>query len=234
MNMQRFAAAILGCLLATPALLHAMQDEGGGDRPHDEASLLHRRIDLSGLVHMPGARSGWRKLSLPPAPVTVLNLWSRSCKPCLEELPALGQLMAQNPAVPFVFAADPPEETSRDDIARFWARPIVDLPPGRCHRPIGEPPALGGPLACRLLLPDAPPARSEDARLMSSLDGIAARPITLLLDGNGVVRQAFVGSLLTRIDGSRLTRMDQLRAGIARLRALSTPPQAAAGPQRRR
>jgi thiol-disulfide isomerase/thioredoxin len=209
------ASLIVGSLLATAkVLLAAPADQPASDGRRAEYALLNHRVDLGGLVSQPAPGAAWQRLKVTKAPILVLNLWSRSCKPCLEELPIFRRLTEQFPDVPFVFAADPPEDTSREDISRFWARPIIDLAASRCVPPTGEKPALGGPLACRLFLPATAPARSEDGRLSRSLDSPGLRPITLLLDDNRVVRQAFVGAL----NG----RDEDLARSIERLRSVQT------------
>lgn len=210
------ASLVIGGL-GQPLLARAAPDSEclPGER-RIEAALLNRRINADGLIQLQPATAGWQKLALPAAEVTVLNLWSRSCKACLEELPVLGQVMKQHLGTPFFFIADPPTETSREEIASLWAQPIIELPKGHaCRLPIGEPPARGGASACRLFLPATLPARSEDGRLMESLGQAAVRPITILVDRSGVVRQAFVGSLLTRVD--------ELNLAIRRLRELPAP-----------
>lgn len=192
-----------------------------------EESLLHRRVDLGGLVQL--QRDTWQKLTPPDAPLFVLNLWSRTCKPCLEELPVFRGLMQAHAGVPFLFVADPPLETSRDEVTRFWAQPLVELSGNApCY---GQVPPRGGAHACLLSLPQAEPARSEDARLARSLggeDATAVRPITLLVDRSGVVREAFVGSVLGRVN--------ELGSAITRLRGIlaADPPSSRPDPTRRK
>ena len=213
---------------APPALAASSEQCSVHDRRTEEA-LLHRRTDLGGLVQKQRGAATWKKLVPPTAPLLVVNLWSRQCKPCLEELPKFRQLMQEHPGVPFLFVADPPLETSREEIERFWARPLVELASGATC--FGQVPPRGGERSCLLSLPEAEPIRSEDARLIDSLGDkegtTTSRPITLLIDGSGVVRQAFVGSVLGRFDqlGKAITRLRGLLA-TERSRSPATPPSA--------
>lgn len=197
-------------LLSLPSMTHAQSDPAPLSAVRlAEADLLHRRLSLDGLVSYQPRTSSWQKQILPKAPVTVINLWSISCKPCLQEMPLFGRIMAEFPDVPFLFVADPPSDTTREEVQRFWEQPIVELPAGE---PCAVRPPRGSARACLIELPRVPPSRSEGTHLSGSLGQSTVRPLTLLVDQRGAVRQAFAGSL----KGRSL----ELAAAIHRLRSL--------------
>lgn len=130
-----------------------------------EAQLLHRRLDLGGLRLV----DNMPVAALPQIPVLVVHLWALECKPCLGELPWLVRIArgyTSEPAVRFLFIS---ESGDRER----WLRHLRGL----------------GIEGARLLL-----GQTEDERLRVALQD-RTQPITLLVDGHRVVRQAFVGSL---------------------------------------
>lgn len=137
-----------------------------------ESALLHRRLDLGGLRRYSRARRSWG-----PAHVTgrllVVNLWALRCAPCLRELPLFARMARawrDKPDVEFLFVADPPEETSEEQVVEHWRTPGV---------------------------PDQDPLRSSDARIQAVLT-TAMKPLTLLVDSRRIIRQVFLGSLEER------------------------------------
>ena len=52
--------------------------------------------------------------------------------------------------------------------------------------------------SCLLEVPDVDPARSKNNELLRALAKVESRPLTLLLDEQGIVRQVFAGSLLSK------------------------------------
>ena len=188
-----------------------------------EANLLHRRVSLGGLKAYSRERSAWLPLRPPSARVLVVNLWSRICMPCLAELPELTKLVAawrKDKNVQFLFIADPPEQTSAAQTASFWTSPLVDELAGRCpgtRMPRGDHPS------CLLTVPDLDPARAEDDSLPREV-GSEARPLTLILDDQGTIRQVFAGALAgrsTQLDGAirRLLPVVRSRAAPAARRS---------------
>lgn len=156
-----------------------------------EGSLLHRRVDLSAVMCWQRQGQTWRPLGGPPERLRVVNLWSAQCKPCVEELPLLRRMTAawrHDRGVRFLFIADPPHDTEAAEVAAFWSQHAAAVP-------------------------DSDPCRSTTDRLRAGL-GNGAQPITLLLDEEGVVRQAFVGSVHERGLASAMERL---------LRVLATP-----------
>ena len=166
------AAIVSSCMLYSPAATHASPGDTAADR---EAALLHRRLDLSGVKQWNRASSTWQPAKIEPAGVYVVNLWSIQCKPCIEEFPLLKNVFAgwkTKPEVQFFFIADPPGETSESETVAFWQK-------------------------SQAALPDADPCRAETEDLRRILED-GAEPITLLLDEQLVVRQAFIGGLGNR------------------------------------
>lgn len=174
-------AVLVFSTFAALASAHATPGEPSADR---EAALLHRRVDLGTLKQWNRSSGTWRPLALPPATVYVVNLWSIQCKPCLEEFPFLKNVLAgwkAKPEVQFLFIADPPGETSEGEAAAFW-RKSMDA------------------------LPDTDPCRAANEDLRRVLED-GAEPITLLLDEQMVIRQAFIGSIGGRPLGRSIERL---------------------------
>lgn len=149
-----------------------------------EAALLHRRLDLSTVRQYSRTQKSWLPLVLPAARIYVVNLWGVHCAPCRAEFPLLRNIQRawhDKKDVAFIYVADPPLESMPDEVLRFWQ---------------------DGKDA----LPDADPARSQDEALRRQL-GNDAQPITLLLDAQGVVRQAFVGAIGDRPLGAAIARL---------------------------
>lgn len=149
-----------------------------------EAALLHRRIDLGAVKQWDVGRNLWRPLGLAPTKLVVVNLWSVHCKPCLEEMPLLRKIVQGwrgNRDVQFLFITDPPHDTEEGELEDFWRHPSVELP-------------------------DVQPCRSSDERMRAALK-IGTQPITLLLDDQFVVRQAFVGNIGNRNLAAAMERL---------------------------
>lgn len=164
-----------------------------------EWALLHLKLDLKGLPRWNRQRRQWQPYVPARGGLTVVNLWSRACKPCLAELPALAQMAQQwqqgHPEIRFMFVADPPDQTTPSDVVALWTDPVIDLLPGH---PCPGDLTPGSPPRCLIKLPDSDPGRADRPLLDSIADG-QVRPVTLLVDGSGVVRHAFVGALNHRL-----------------------------------
>jgi thiol-disulfide isomerase/thioredoxin len=188
-------AGLLALGLLIPAAAQA--EDPSADR---EAALLHRRLDLSAVSQWNRATGSWQPLTLPPAEVYVVNLWSLQCKPCLAEFPLLRNILSgwkAKPAVQFLFIADPPGETSESEAVAFWRKSSAALP-------------------------DADPCRATTEDLRRILED-GAQPITLLLDENLVVRQAFIGAIGGRPLGRSIERLlHSLHEGGSRTRHKAT------------
>ena len=156
-----------------------------------EGALLHRRIDLSAVKLWSRQTHGWRPVGSAAARVTIVNLWSIHCQPCLAEFPLLKRIVdgwRGRTDVRFLFIADPPSDTSEAELAAFWERSLQALP-------------------------DVDPGRATTDALRRSLES-ELQPITLLLDEKMIVRQAFVGAVTGRSLGTAIERL--LRASETR------------------
>jgi hypothetical protein len=154
-----------------------------------EGALLHRQLDLGAVQSFSRRLQSWQPLKLPSARVYVVNLWGVSCRPCLDEFPVLRNMVRawrSTPEVAFLFIADPPLESIASEVEHFWSKPPVALP-------------------------DVDPCRSSDDRLRRAL-GSDVQPLTLLLDEQLVVRQAFVGAIGDRPLGRAIERLLALPA----------------------
>lgn len=232
--------ALSGLVLCAGLLLHTAplraQEAGDGDS-NLESALLHRRIDLRPTKVYDPASHSWRPLQGARARVTVLNLWSRVCKPCIAEFPALRTLAEAwrpNRDVQFLFIADPPEETSEKDAVTFWNHPAIEVPANeRCP---GTRLPGGVKANCVIELPTQTPLHCGPKSLLHATSA-RLRPLTLLLDSQGVIRHVFAGSMVKR--------QGELTAAIERFLALRPPegpgtvatrpaPTAASTPPKRR
>lgn len=137
-----------------------------------ESSLLHRKIDLSNCQRWDRTDRRWVPYSLRPAKVYVVNLWSPICKPCRDEFPQFRSMAngwRSHPEVQFVFLSDPPDLATKADVAKYWQEHQAELP-------------------------DGDPVRTDTSVVRDTL-GTARNPITLIVDENLIVRQAFVGAI---------------------------------------
>lgn len=149
-----------------------------------EGSLLHRWLDLGSLVCWDRRTRSWQPLARPTERLLVLNLWSAHCPPCVAELPLLRRMAAawsREREVRFLFVADPPHDTEAAEVVEFWS-------------------------AHAAAVPDADPCRSTTDKLRAALDN-GSQPLTLLVDPEGVVRQAFIGAVQGRGLASAMERL---------------------------
>jgi len=177
---------LLFCALAFAGPLSRPAEAASPVPQATESELLHRRIQLDGVVEWQGRQHGWLQLlpSSRPAQVTVLHLWSPRCVPCVAELPLLSRMVdawRSEPTVRFLVVADHGDDGDGSDLLTF---------------------AQSHPALWRLL----PLLRMRDERLRDSL-GVMVQPLTLLLDEQKVVRQVFVGPLSGRNLGSAIARL---------------------------
>ena len=136
-----------------------------------EQRLLHLRLDV-------GSLKLWQNDSLQEdtlrlhKSITVVHLFSLDCPPCLDELPQLKSLFRDGlPDIDYVLVLETPDPPRIRDFLRKHAA----------------------------ILPQVPLYISTDKRMRSTAQlGIETVPVTLLLDDQQVVRQAFVGSLKER------------------------------------
>ncbi len=161
-----------------------------------EAVLTHQRLSFAGVRQWQRKQKTWVPLQRTGTKVLVVNLWSKLCKPCLGELPPFGRIARawrNRPEVQFAFIADPPNQTSLQEVVEFWQRPEISVP---LDKPCpGNRMPLGDGTGCMLEVPDVDPARSD-----APLVGPTLRPLTLLVDSHNVIRQVLAGSIEERAD----------------------------------
>lgn len=182
----RTASRFLSFFLATAlsALASAGTLETEARLREVEATLLHKQLSFTGVSLWNTSTKTWRPLNVPPSKVYVVNLWSVHCQPCIAEMPQLARIVrgwAKSREVQFLFIADPPRETEAEELEHFWQNPPVELPA-------------------------VMPERSTTERIRNTL-GVTTEPLTLLLDENLIVRQAFAGTIGTRSLGTAIERL---------------------------
>ena len=136
----------------------------------DEALVLHRKADLSGLRLIKNGQFVPQQPEV--ARLMVVHVWAIECKPCLDEFPLLRGIadsFRSAPQTRFVFISETADGAKLLD---FMAKQKAELPRGEHYQSIDE-------------------------RLRHSLQQ-RAQPTTLLLAPLGVVRQAFLGSIKLR------------------------------------
>ena len=182
------ALLALAILLALPISSHAEDTSSW----RSEYRMLNRRLSFSNL--MIWDQKEWRtelsrEEAVPTATVLVVHFWADYCKPCIEEFPWFQRMMKrlESSDVRFVMIT---ETNAPSEMMAFLEKHRARMPQNVNHyRDSGE----------SLL-------RSIDCRQL---------PITLLVDGQNIVRQAFVGSIMDR--------RNELVEGIERLRQLAQP-----------
>jgi len=138
-----------------------------------EAELLHRPANLQGLRVWQPKEEKWIPTVPPETPLLIVHIWAVECRPCLTELPIILR-MAQT------FG-----RSSKVRSAPFLF--ITESDDGPLRSYLREHDAEFGPTA----------VYRADERLRQGLETMQ-QPLTLLVDRRGVIRQAFVGSLLGR------------------------------------
>lgn len=188
---------LLFALLLCPSSLRADPPARLADA---ESGLLHRRLNLSTLNRYHRGQKIWLPLRLAPARLYVVNLWGVHCAPCRAEFPLLRNIARawqSQKDVQFLYVADPPLDSPAEEVVRFWQELAAQLP-------------------------DADPVRSRDDSLRQELDN-QAQPITLLLDAQLVVRQAFVGAIGDRPLGTAITRLLRVLPPLPAAAPVTTP-----------
>ena len=166
-----------------------------------EPSLLHRQVDLADLMVLKEIQSGSGKRYLTEAAASqdhkaaalwVVHLWAVECAPCVAELPLLRDIVngiQRSPLASRVRFAFITETYDDNKLSEFISRHRAELP---------SLPILRSP--------------ETDRRLRNGLQ-LETQPITLLIDRNGTIRHALLGSFKER--------RGELAGAIARLEHLS-------------
>lgn len=165
----------------------------------DENYLLNQAISLPKLSYWDSQRLEWRtpegKIEQPPAAkVRILHLWAHWCGSCKEELPILKEMdlqIRQNHQGEVKFTYVALDISDSDAMKKFWAENAKNLPVGIIFGDHNDE------LARKLegLLPLWPQKGNGDA---TARQRKLPLPVTLVLDDEGVVRQALVGSIASR------------------------------------
>lgn len=175
---RRAVLAVLGSLLPAVALAQgAASASAVAEDPRrelllrrQEAALLHRKADLSGVRLL---RAGQAINVQPPvANLLILHIWAVECRPCIDELPVLRRItesLSRMPQVKIVLVSETHDLPTLNGFLKQQAENV----------------------------PRVEQYQSLDERLRGSLQD-NTQPATLFLDAMNVVRQAFLGSLKQR------------------------------------
>lgn len=182
LTLARAIALCTAALLAPPAAADresrsgaAVVDQAELELRREETALLHRRLDLSELARYQPERppaAAFTAARPQLAPVTVVHVWAVECHACVEEFRVLRQVVqsfTSSLTLKFLLLSETADPT---DLATFLTQRRADTPQAEHYQVRGE-------------------------RLRSSLQN-RTQPTTLILDQRGLVRQAFLGSLLGR------------------------------------
>lgn len=223
------SVGVLLGLLCLPASASAADTQLEGLKAEVSAhhSLLNKVLPLPALRSYSAVARAWRPLTAKPARVRVLSLWSLHCEPCIDELPMLTKMaekwQGSSRDVQFLFLADPPDQSSQKAVQEFWQRPSVPRLAASCGSgAFGSPFEQNGQATCLLDLHHADVVRSVSEESLPI--SIGARPLTLLLDDVGTVREIFLGSLRGRAEQLEGAIENLLTATRARAGASSRGP----------
>lgn len=165
----------------------------------DETALLHHRLTMPSLSVWEGPRQEWRSLLPREGPPTnlkirVVHLWGTWCGPCKDEFPIIKQMDLQirrsyQGAVQFVYIAD--SLSTNAAMKTFMEKHHDDMPAGLLYHDDENKLAMD-------LLAVLPQGSVVEGRTEAPSERQLNLPITLLVDPDDVVRQAFVGSVMAR------------------------------------
>lgn len=197
------SAALLGSLLLAPFALN-VQAAGASAQPlqqaidlyEREARLLNRQAHLGSLTGY--SLAAWKLFDAPPlrskGQPLLVHVWSVHCKPCVREMPALVGLF---------------RGLSHERSVRVLL--ISEDQPAELHEYVNAHRDQLPPVEHYIL--------SRDSPLRASLQE-TSQPLTLLLDPQLVVRQAFVGPIADRRNElfSAVSRLCRILGSACRLR----------------
>lgn len=152
-----------------------------------ELSLLHRRIDLSGVRGFDAKTSRWQPYRKGSESLLVVHLWAVECAPCIAEMPILRNIVSgwrDEAELRFLFISETLDEKKLLD---YWRASASHVPSVSVYQ-------------------------NTDERIRSILE-TGKQPITLLVDQDLVIRQAFIGTLSDRTN--------ELTASMTRLLAVA-------------
>lgn len=137
-----------------------------------ESALLHKRLDFGGVRAFDEKTGRWQPYRRASESLLVVHLWAVECAPCVAEMPTLRSFVAgwrDEPALRFLFISETLEEKKLLD---FWRAAAARVPSVAIYQ-------------------------NADDRIRGVLEN-GRQPITLLVDQDLIIRQAFVGSLVDR------------------------------------
>ena len=168
-------------------------------RSKDESYLLNQTIALPKLSYWDSVRKEWRtpegKLDQPTAGrVRVLHIWAHYCVPCKEEFPILKDMNQQirkdyHGDVQFTYVAVDTHDS--EAMKKFWTANSEQMPIGTLFGDHNDDLTR----TVEGLLPQKPQRGAGDA---TAIARALPLPMTLVLDEENVVRQALVGSIVSR------------------------------------
>lgn len=192
-----FVAGLAGLPLlvaSVPAFGSVPEPALAANRYRSEAHLLLRRASFGGLsLFEPSSERFTDNTIEAGGRPLIVHVWSTSCEPCTQEMAALRTLVSdlrKDTKLRVVLLA----EDNQADLLAFLHRHKDEMPEAELY------------------------AISTDHRLRTDLGNNRTQPLTLLLDSDMVVRQAFLGSLLNRRNdlasaAQRLGQLERARHG---------------------
>lgn len=203
-------------------LVSGAATSGRADAPtqvvRDESYLLNVRLGVPKLAVWDAPKQEWRAASgnegqLPSAKIRILHLWGTYCKPCQEEFPLLKQIDQQlrldyKGDVQFLYVAD--ASSNNEQMKNFMTKHHAGMPMGLLFRDAENK------LSSELLSVLPQQQVQVGGRADSPSERLLSLPMTLLLDGDNVVRMAVVGALVSR-RGELVNAVAQLHRTISSL-----------------
>lgn len=199
------ASLLLALFLFLPGVARAADARlSEVDLRRRESYLLGRRVDLSGLLRWERITGQWLKPVDPlTAPLMVVHVWDVSCAPCIAELGELKKIIASlkvDTLIRFVLVSDTIDTPRLNEFLNNNAR----------------------------ILPDVDQYQNSTGILHAILQD-RTWPTTLLVDRDGVIRHAFLGSIKDR----RAELLDSIDRHWAVLGGDQPPPAKTSAPSRK-
>jgi len=168
---QYFSALLLG---STLALGMSQQRLANAELPpiQSEASLLHRRINLDGVRVFEAKTKRWQPYRKGSESLLILHLWAVECAPCIAEMPTLRNIVfgwRDEADLRFLFISETLDEKK---LLEYWRANAERVPAVSLYQ-------------------------NTDNRIRDVLE-TGKQPLTLLVDQDLVIRQAFIGTLSER------------------------------------
>jgi peroxiredoxin len=166
------AAFILVAAFAVYSFVSTARD---GERRRECGPLCHLQPNYAGEnrlapdFELPNLRSGKTRLSDFRGKVVILNFWTKNCRPCLEEMPSIGELAQQLRGEPNIVVVTVSTDESVQDV-RDTLHSVLG----------GDPPFVA--------------AVDPESSVVAGKYGTKLYPETWLIDPRGVIRARFDGA----------------------------------------